>query len=106
MKPKKLLLHILGKQQHGQWTLLCLDFDLAVQSDCLQDAEVRLKDAIKGYLRDALTGEDEAYAQQLLTRRAPLRYWAMYYFFDLVSSCRKGRNGHISRHESIPLVPA
>jgi hypothetical protein len=107
MQPKRLLLHILGSRQDGQWTLLCLDFDLAVQSASLEDAEARLKSQIKGYLKDALGGDDVEHARTLLRRKAPARYWAMYYLYSILGHFRRnGRNGHISRHEPIPMVPA
>ncbi len=105
MTPPSLLVHVLGEQRDGQWSLLCLDFDLAAQSDSLEDAQARLREQIKSYLHDALEGEDAPHAEGFLLRRAPLRYWLRYYAAALLGKFSSGA-AHISSRVPLPLVPA
>lgn len=106
MKPNSLLLHVYGERKKGQWTLMCLDFSLAVQSDNLVDAERLLKEQIEMYLRDATVGQDAEHAEILLKRRAPLKYWLMYYLFRFRQSITHRRNSHVAKSRPIPMVPA
>ena len=85
---------------------MCLDFTLAVQSDNLDDAEQLLKEQIEMYLRDAIVGQDVEYAENLLKRRAPMKYWLKYYLFRIRESFTHRRNSHIAQSRTIPMVPA
>lgn len=105
MKPNNLLLKVYGERTAGQWTLMCLDFSLAVQSDDLADAKKRLIEQIVIYVRDATVGEDSQYASVLLQRRAPLQYWVKYYWFRARQALTNHRNSHLAEKRSIPLVP-
>ena len=107
MKASRLLLKIYGEQSEGQWSLLCLDFSLAAQADTLEEAQAKLKDQIKEYLHDALDGQDAAHAPQLLSRRAPLIYWAKWWY-GIVKTSIVGINDprHRIFRQSLPLVPA
>ncbi len=109
MTPLALFVHVLGEHRGGQWSLLCLEFDLAAQSDTLEDAQARLREQIKAYLHDAMAGEDAPYARGLLLRRAPLRYWLLYAAVALVGGViEKFSHGasRISSRVPLPLVPA
>ena len=105
MTPLSLLVHVLGEQRDGQWSLLCLDFDLAAQSDSLEDAQARLREQIKSYLHDALEGEDVPHAEGFLLRRAPLRYWLLYYAAALLGKFSPDAV-RVSSRLPLPLVPA
>lgn len=107
MKADRLLLKIYGEQNEGQWSLICLDFSLAAQADTLNEAKSLLETQIKEYLQDALSGQDREHARALLSRRAPLKYWAKWWFgtslnwLGLHTSQRED-----TRKMPIPLVPA
>jgi hypothetical protein len=58
---------------------------LATQADSLLEAKEKLRDQISEYVYDALVGEDQAFAEQLLRRRAPLVDWLKYYGYVLLS---------------------
>ncbi|MFJ0380972.1 hypothetical protein [Bordetella bronchiseptica] len=107
MKNLPLVLRVYGERSNGQWSLICLDFNLAVQADTLPQAQQRLHSMIVGYLRDALEGEDRPYAAQLLTRRAPLGFWLKYYLAKL-RTCVVGQRGsrRVAGSEAIPMAPA
>lgn len=74
---KPLHVRCFAKVQDGQWVALCVDFSLAAQGDSFEDVKSKLDAQIVEYVNDALT-VDRAYASQLLTRRAPLRYLVEY----------------------------
>ncbi len=104
MKPKQLILKCLAKEQDGQWVAICLDFDLVAQADSLPEAKLLLEDQIKEYVFDALAGEDQAYADQLLSRRSPWQLWAAYYLAGFLQKVLHIRNG-LRFNERMPLVP-
>lgn len=105
MHPNNLLLRVYGERSAGQWTLMCLDFSLAVQSDNLNEAKKLLAEQIVMYVRDATIGEDREHADVLLTRRAPLQYWVKYYWFRARQAITHHKNSHLAEKRSIPLVP-
>lgn len=106
MKPNNLLLRIYGERTAGQWTLMCLDFSLAVQSENLDDAKRRLAEQISMYVRDATVGEDAQHAGILLKRRAPLSYWIKFYWFLVRQHIVRRRSSHLAENSALPLVPA
>jgi hypothetical protein len=71
-------LHLVARHLDGQWVVACLDFDLAAQDDTLEAAKRRLIDQVYSYVEEALTMDDGAYADQLLSRRAPLHDWLLF----------------------------
>jgi len=83
--------------------VVCLDFSLAAQDETLEGAKARLEAQIKEYVFDAIEGEDRAFAEQLLTRRAPCAQWARYYFIKALGFVREGVRRLL--FEVIPLKP-
>jgi len=81
MKINTLILRCYARYHEGQWIAFCLDFDLAAQADTFEQAKTKLESMIKEYVFDALVGEDKGYAEQLLTRKAPLFEWLKYYYY-------------------------
>ncbi len=71
-------LHCIATKEGDQYTAMCLDFCLAAQSESLEEANEKLKDQIKSYIKDAMDC-DKKNQQYLLGRRAPDEYWAKYY---------------------------
>lgn len=110
MKAKSLFLRVYGEKKEGQWSLICLDFNLAAQADTLEEAKAKLHHMVKTYIADAMAedGLDREYAEDFLRRRAPLGFWVKFYLFSTL--CRlRGRNGngeHLVGSEPIPMVPA
>ena len=90
-------LRFLAASKDGQWQALCLDLCLAAQADTFPEAERKIRAMVCEYLYDALEGDDRPYASQLLSRRAPLRYWARYYFRK-ISRVITRRRGDESRY--------
>jgi hypothetical protein len=76
-------LHLIARLTDGQWVVECLDFDLAAQDDTLEAAQRRVLDQASSYVEEALAMDGGAHAEQLLSRRAPLWDWMVFYFMQL-----------------------
>ncbi len=102
MKTNQLILKAYAKYEKGQWIAFCLDFDLVAQADSFEEAKTKLDNMVKEYVFDALVGEDREYAEQLLSRKAPLLEWIKYYFYMFVHA--KDGLYHLFK-EPLPLTP-
>ncbi len=98
--PASLLVRCMALEKKGYWVAMCLDLDLVVQADTVARARKLLKEQIASYLADAVTIDHEQ-SVVLLTRRAPLRYYLMYYLAKLVHSTKH----RLSYESAMPLVP-
>ena len=106
MKPKQKYLHLYGELHDGQWTMMCLDFTLAVQSDSLQDAQQKIHEQIDIYIKDALVGQDKDYTAMFLNRSAPAKYWIKFYWYSVVQHFFKLKNSHIAENMLHATLPA
>ena len=75
---RTLLLRGYAVREGSVWTATCLDLTLAAQGDSSEEALQRLTDTVSEYVRQAI-GEDHAYKEQLLNRRAPASEYLKYY---------------------------
>lgn len=103
--PRQLVLRCLALKEGHHWVGLCLDFDLAAQGETFDEARLRLDAQIATYLREALAGPDREHAGNLLRRRAPWRYWAMYWA-ALLAHRMHLRPAARDYESALPLVPA
>lgn len=88
-----LVIRCLAEKQDNLWQVICLDFCLAAQDENLETAKQKLQAQIKDYLHDALEGEDRAFSNELLTRKAPWKYRAKYHITKLLHDCLNVHNG-------------
>jgi hypothetical protein len=72
-------IHLLARRIEGQWVVACLDFDLAAQDCTFEAAQRRLLDQVESYVQEALSIDGGTHASELLSRRAPLVNWALFY---------------------------
>jgi hypothetical protein len=79
MKPANLTLRCFGEKRDGQWSIVCIDLCLAAQAKTEREAKAKLVAQLKDYISDAL-GEHSEYAEQLLTRKAPLSLIIKYHW--------------------------
>lgn len=104
MNAGDLLIRCLALQEGDHWVAICLPFDLAAQAPTLPEAKAALLAQITSYLRDALVGEDQEHAGHLLRRRAPLKYWLMYWLAG--AARRLMHDDHLRRFKTtVPLAP-
>ena len=82
---------------HGpRWEAFCLDFDLAVQDQSLEEVRLLLRDAIEMYVQTA-EAEPEPNRSRLLARKAPFLVrlmWAWRAFWStlLIRATRRDGN--------------
>lgn len=106
MKPGDLLLRCYANKEGDQWQAFCIDFGLAAQGDSFQEVKTKLDGMIAEYLYDALVGEDKAYADQLLNRKAPFKQIATYYYYMVMHRTGVFKDDlHMLFKAAMPLVP-
>lgn len=88
-------------QRKSYWVAMCLDLDLVVQADTAEQAKRMLREQIRSYIEEAMT-VDVKHAAALLSRRAPLRYFAAYYGIKWFNHAK----GWLSYEAAVPLFPA
>tara|TARA_R110001583_G_scaffold134993_1_gene286769 strand:- start:805 stop:1131 length:327 start_codon:yes stop_codon:yes gene_type:complete len=104
MSPEQLVLRCMAERKAEYWQAFCLDLNLAVQGDSFEDVRSKLHDQIGEYLYDALEGEDQQYAAQLLSRKSPLSIRARYRVNKFFSHLHSAKNGvHQFFKETMPL---
>lgn len=112
MKTLPLFLRVYGEKRNGIWSLICLDFNLAVQAESLQEAKLSLQQMVKAYITDALAedGPDHDFAHIFLRRKAPVEFWLKYYWHAFLTKIcsHNGQDGtdHVADSAPIPMVPA
>jgi len=105
--PTDLILRCYGEQKGDVWQAFCLDLNLAVQGASPQEVRTKLHQQISSYLYDALEGEDRMYADQLLSRKAPLGFWLKYYYYNILCSFHKATKDFcLIFKEVMPLTPS
>ncbi len=106
MNVTDLVLRCYAKYYKKQWIAFCLDFDLAAQADSFEEVKEKLENMIKEYVFDALVGEDKEYADQLLSRKAPIFEWIKYYYYLFVYQVINTKDDFYRLFkEPLPLTP-
>jgi hypothetical protein len=106
MKPQDLILRCYAEKKGEIWQAICLDLNLAAQGDDLEDVKSRLKGMVDSYVYDALAGDDQEYADQLLARKAPFGFWVKYYWYKIGNRANSAKNGlHSLFHTKLPMAP-
>lgn len=107
MRSNELLLRCYAEKKDGVWQAFCLDFDLAVQGESLDEVRKKLHNIIVDYLTDALIGEDRKHAEQLLNRRAPRWMYLKFFVMRAIHRWQKNRiSSSCTFKEPLPLSPA
>ncbi len=84
MHPDKLVLRCYAEEEAPcLWAAACIDLNLAVQGETYREVRRKLNDQIDSYLYDAMVGEDREYVEQLVPRRAPVKFFLKYYRIHL-----------------------
>jgi predicted RNase H-like HicB family nuclease len=88
---KRVLRCYAEQQAQCLWVAVCVDLNLAAQGETYREVRRKLNEQIDSYVFDALAGDDRPYAEQLLSRRAPLKFFLKYYLSHLRIWWRKNR---------------
>ena len=79
------MIRCIARQVGNQWEAYSLEFGLAVQAETLELAQAKMHDMIAVYVVDA-HGIDHAHRAQLLSCRASLGIYALYYRVKLLKA--------------------
>lgn len=101
LHPSDLVLRCMALRKNGYWVAMCLDLDLAVQADTAEQAKSLLREQMRSYVTEAFTVDAE-HTVQLLTRKAPRRYFAMYYAIKWLNHAK----GWLSYEAAMPMALA
>jgi hypothetical protein len=72
-----------GKKDKGtQWYSVCLDLNLVAYGDSLFESKNKLHAMMADYLQEA-TNEDKEFIADLIPRKAPLYFFAEYYWLKI-----------------------
>lgn len=105
--PKELILRCFAERHGSIWIAICIDLSLAAQGDTPEQAQQKLVDQIGEFLHDALAGDDRAYAESLLLRKAPMKQRLRYYWLYACSKLHLIHNNFYKLFTQIlPLQPA
>ncbi len=86
---------------------MCLDFTLAAQDEDRQVAYEKLMSQVREYIVDSVVGPDAKFANQLLRRRAPAKFWIKYFWFGALLKIAHIRDRrHVAKRHPLHLVPA
>jgi predicted RNase H-like HicB family nuclease len=106
MGPKSLVLRCYSERKGSFWVAVCIDLCLAAQGETAQDARQRLHLQIQEYLHDALAGENQPHAAELLSRKAPFSQMAKYHTFRLMETFHLLRKGAFNLFSEVfPVIP-
>jgi len=84
ISPDKLVLRCYGhKIKAGKWFGLCLNFNIAIEADTQEQLKLKMNHALTSYIETVLDTNDITSIPELLTRRAPLKDWLIYYKIKL-----------------------
>jgi hypothetical protein len=87
--PIRLVVRCLAEEKGGQWQAFSLEFGLAAQGNSFPEVKHKLDRMIRSYLYDALVGQDQEHAWELLSRRAHARVYLLYYFTSAAHAVRR-----------------
>ena len=103
MAPRDLVLRCYGyKNRSKRWYGVCLDLNLAVEADSVEELKRKMREVINCYLDSVIDTEDKGSIGELLTRKAPLLDWAKYYLIGAIIVMRDFP-GNLTFKETIPF---
>lgn len=106
MKPRDLLLRCYANRDGDQWQAFCIDLCLAAQGESFQEARHKLECMAEEYIYDALADEDREYAEELLSRKAPLYQRLTYHYYRVMHHLGMLRDHFHKRFKyPLPMVP-
>ena len=100
----QLLIRCVALREGDQWVAVCLPYSLCAQASTLKEAKNKLHDQIHEYLYDALCGQDRKHASYLLARKAPMKYWAIYFLARVLGQIKIKSHARIFK-EYMPVAP-
>jgi hypothetical protein len=90
LRPKNLILRCYGyKLGNNQFVGVCIDLNIAVQANSPAELKKKMNNAIVSYFEVVLDTDDQHSITILLSRKAPLRDWIIYYLIKTIVFVRQ-----------------
>lgn len=103
--PFRFVVRCLVEQKGNQWQAFSLELGLAVQAETQAEAKRKLEAMIHSYIADAVVGEDQGHAYELLSRKGTWRVYLLYQLASLATLIGRGKTHHVAFSELLPLIP-
>ncbi len=89
ISPDQLVVRCCGhRQKNGRYYGVCLEFNIAAEACSKEELKEKLEAMIRSYIAAVLdTGEKDS-VPILMSRKAPLRDWVIYYLISFIISIR------------------
>ena len=99
----RLILRCYGyRSRKGAYVGVCLELNLAVEAESQEAVRKKMAEAISSYMETVFDTDDKASVPFLLSRKAPLRDWFLYYFIHLLFHIKRFPNNFVFK-EYIPF---
>ena len=103
VKPRDLVLRCyVYRLNDGPHVGVCVDLNIAVQSDSPEQLKKKMNAAIASYIDLVLDTDDKESIPQLIFRRSPLKDWVIYYLIKFLVFIKK-IPGNFTFKEYIPF---
>lgn len=87
---KKFVLRCLAyRKTPNLWLAVCLDLNVVTEGTTLREVQVKTHDAVQAYLETVL---ERGWEKELLSRKAPPRYWLRWYLYKAQHHLRTFRD--------------
>ncbi len=102
--PSKLVIRCYGyRMPAGEYVGVCVDLNIAVQAESPQMLRIKMFKAIRSYIETVLDTQDRDSIPYLLSRKAPIKDWVLYYLIKLVCFIREFPNSFFRFKEHLPF---
>lgn len=103
-KPNNRILRCYGyRLKDGPYYGVCVDLNLAIQTDSLEKLKREMNKVITSYLDAVLNTDNPKSIPHLLQRRAPIQDWVIYYFIKMILFVKRFPENLILFKESVPI---
>ena len=83
--PNEFVLRCYGyRSNEGPYIGVCVNLNIAIQADSPRELREKMSDAISSYIDTVLDTNDRDSIPVLMSRRAPMQDWLIYYFIRIV----------------------
>jgi hypothetical protein len=103
IRPQRFVVRCYGrKTEKGNLVGVCLDLNIAVEAQSIEELKKKMNQAIGSYIETVLDTDNRESIPALLSRRAPLKDWLTYYCIKMKHYIRQFP-GNFTFKEIIPI---
>ena len=102
IRPENLVLRCYGYKKRDRWHGVCIDLNLAVEANSAEHLNEKMGEVISSYIDTVIDTEDAGSVPDLISRKAPLRDFLIYYLIRIAISFHEFRR-NITFKKIIPF---